>query len=287
MRIVLAAIDNGAAGRPVLAVAEAVAEVLGASVRAIHFPEDGQETARALAREAAIPLELLTDPPPEGILSRAERPGVVCLVAGRRRLPAPTGSIGHITRAVAAGTTKPVVIVPPETPVLFELRRVLVPLEGSPDTAVSLATTIGLVNASRIEVVVLNVCEVASLPLFMDQWHWWTDAWAREFLARYVPLPPEQVRLELRVGTPADEVLAVANEGSADMVALGWARDFSSGRALVVKAVLERSTVPVLLLPVSEPGPGRGNRRPRTRRPLRAHRTAPRPEPGKRKAPAR
>ena len=252
MTIVLAAIDDSAAARPVLAVAQAVAQVLAGSVLAVHFPEGGPQTCRAIAREAGLSLEMLDTAPPEGIVQRAGAPDVACVVAGIRGLPAATGSVGHVARAVAEACDKPVVLVPPETPVPFALHRVLFPMEGRSATEANLASTLELVNTSGIEVVILNVTDAASLPMFMDQEQWYTEGWAQEFLARYVSLLPEQVRLELRVGAPAEAVLGLVAEQGIDLIALGWKQDLAPGRARLPGHVLRGSTVPVLLLPVTQ-----------------------------------
>ncbi|HSC91419.1 MAG TPA: universal stress protein, partial [Gaiellaceae bacterium] len=79
------------------------------------------------------------------------------------------------------------------------------------------------------------------------------EAWKEEFLARHAPRP-EDVRLEVRVGRPGESVLRVAEEADADLIALGWARDLSRGRAAVVREVLERSPIPVLLVSVTPAG---------------------------------
>jgi hypothetical protein len=43
----------------------------------------------------------------------------------------------------------------------------------------------------------------------------------------------------------------VAEEVSPDLVVLGWAQQLSDDRGPVVRAVLERSKLPVMLIPVS------------------------------------
>jgi 4-hydroxy-tetrahydrodipicolinate synthase len=43
-------------------------------------------------------------------------------------------------------------------------------------------------------------------------------------------------------------------ESNADLVVLGWAPELSDDRASVVRAVLERSKIPVMLIPVSVRG---------------------------------
>jgi hypothetical protein len=45
-------------------------------------------------------------------------------------------------------------------------------------------------------------------------------------------------------------VHSIATEIGADLIALAWSQNMTAGRATVVRAVLERSDVPVLLVPV-------------------------------------
>jgi nucleotide-binding universal stress UspA family protein len=97
---------------------------------------------------------------------------------------------------------------------------------------------------------VLHVLDEASLPAFTDQVQHESEAWAREFLARYCPVGLDRIRLELRVGRPEDLVPALAQEVDADLIALGWSRELEGDRAPVVRAALARSGRPVLLLPV-------------------------------------
>jgi hypothetical protein len=96
----------------------------------------------------------------------------------------------------------------------------------------------------------LHVHELDSLPLFTDQPQHELTAWAQEFLRRHCP-HPEHVRLEVRIGVPGQHVLNVAEQIGADLIALGWAQELAGGRAAVVHEALERSRVPVLLVPVS------------------------------------
>jgi len=58
------------------------------------------------------------------------------------------------------------------------------------------------------------------------------------------------VRLETRVGRTDELVPLVAAECDCDLIALGWSRELGPGRARVVRSTLERSRVPVALIPV-------------------------------------
>lgn len=145
---------------------------------------------------------------------------------------------------------RPVALVPASTPTPYRLRRVLAPVVGKPDDASPLIRAIEIVHESEIVVTVLNVADADSIPAFDDQTSHETEAWAQEFLTRYVSMPAERVRFELRIGDAVSEILTVSDEVRPDLVALGWAGWSSASRSRVVRSVLHRSQVPVLLIPV-------------------------------------
>jgi nucleotide-binding universal stress UspA family protein len=250
MSTVLAAIDNTAAARPVLAAARAMASLLHSDVEALHVREDGDLTAQAAARAAGVALREVDDPAVDSLIREAASENVVALVLGARGVPAGRHPAGHVALHVITSLAKPLVIVPPQA-LPVEVTRVLVPLDGTTATAAALRKAIDLACRSAVDVVVLHVHPEESLPLFEDQPQHEHPAWEAEFLARYCPSLPHGSRLEVRVGEPGEHVLDVAAEVGADLVALGWSRDLSRGRAAVVREVLARSPIPVLLVPVA------------------------------------
>ena len=130
---------------------------------------------------------------------------------------------------------KPVVVVPPDVARAGALSRVIVPLEGTLSSSLAPRHLIEIACDANLDVVVLHVHDEASLPAFTDQPQHETDAWAEEFLARYVPSRFGDVRLEVRVGRRNEEVLRAAEELDADLIALGWSQDLAPGRAPVVR----------------------------------------------------
>jgi hypothetical protein len=247
MTKILAAIDNSAAARPVLAMATALADLLAVDVEALHVREDGDRNARAAATAAGVPLRSATKPVIAALVEAGRSPQVVGVVLGARGIEAGRRPAGHVALELALSLPKPLVVVPPVAAVPITLRRILVPLNGRRTTAVALAETL-LASRQELELVVLHVHDQASIPLFSDQRHHEVESWAQEFLRRHCPYP-ERVQLEVRIGIPGENVLKVAEEMSADMIALGWAQDLSPGHAAVVREVLERSGIPVLLVP--------------------------------------
>jgi hypothetical protein len=144
----------------------------------------------------------------------------------------------------------PIVYVPASTATPFVLRRILVPLDGSRDAADAVTETVALARGHAVDIVVLHCTHGGSLPLFEDRPQYDTPEWAREFAARH-PVALTTARLELRVGAPSEQVIDVTRSIAADLVVLGWSRHPAPGRALTVRALLARSIVPVMLVPVT------------------------------------
>jgi nucleotide-binding universal stress UspA family protein len=246
----LAAVDNSAVARHVLETANALAPLYGASVDAIHIREDGARTAEAAASATGLELRKLPDHTLEKLVEAGHEDDVVGLVIGTRAGRLARRLLGHVALDLLVAVSKPLVLVPPQAAIPFRFQRVLVPLDGTSVTAAALTETVELARGSAVEVEVLHVYDEESLPLFSDQPQHETESWAREFLARYCP-NVDLGRLHLRVGRPGEHVVQVARETGADLIALGWAQDLSRGRAAVVRETLERSRIPVLLVPVA------------------------------------
>ena len=149
MKKVIAAIDNSAAARPVLAMAQAVASALGGTLDVVHVIEDGDETARASAEAAGAALRTLSGDPVEQLARAVAEEDVVALVLGARGGLGGPRPAGHLALTLAGRTDKPVVVVPPDAQPPEQLHRVLVAMEGSPGKARALQRTIELSTERR------------------------------------------------------------------------------------------------------------------------------------------
>jgi nucleotide-binding universal stress UspA family protein len=248
MKKVIAAIDNSAAARPVLIMAQAVASALGGTLEVIHVIEDGDETARASAEAAGAVLRTLSGDPVEQLAFAVAEENVVSLVLGARSGLGGPRPAGHLALTLAGRTDKPVVVVPPNAQPPNTLRLVLVAMEGTPGKARALQRTIELSTGAGLEIVVVHVDE--EIPSFTDQVQHETVAYAQEFFARHV-LGAPQSRLELRIGVPATEVLVAIDSLHPELVAVGWPHTDDPGRGAVAREILDRSPVPILLVAVT------------------------------------
>lgn len=224
----------------------------------LHHDEPGQpvtETAAVMARLAGGEVRQLRlaaglTPPQQAsqVMQALGRPGTLSGVLASSELTRP------LWQHIAQQSAKPVVLVPPgpqdRPPVI---RRVLLPLDGTAQSAAAIAEAAGQLARGGIEIVVLHVFDAETVPRFWDQHAHAGHAWEQEFLARYCALPG--ARLELRSGDPAGHVVQVAREQRADMIALAWAQRLQPGHALVVRRAVLVAGVPVILIPVPVTSP--------------------------------
>jgi hypothetical protein len=252
MTRVLAAIDATTASAGVIRVAAEVGRVVGADVDVVHVRDDATTTdAQVQVDDSGLTLRLLDGPVAPALVSEASADDVEAVVVGLRRTVGGSHPVGHVALEVIDHANTVVVAVPPTIPSTFELRTVLVPIHGEP--AAALGRVVRLAQGARLDVVILHVHDESSIPSFEDQPHYDVEAWAGEFLARWVPGARPDAVVEVRVGAPEEEILTVARECGAQMIAIGWDRDRSPGRATVVRTALRRSDVPVALLPLRVP----------------------------------
>ena len=249
MKKVIAALDNSLAAGTVLATAANIGRLFGAEVEALHVG-DGDGIARDEAAAAGLRLRRVSGPTVPALVEAAAAEDVAALVVGTRRLPIGGRPVGATALEVITSLLKPIVVVPPDAPRRGALQRVLVPLEGTTSTSLAPKGIIELARHASLDVVVLHVHDATSLPAFTDQPQHQARAWGEEFLARYCPWGIGEIRLELRVGRREEEILAAAEETESHLIALGWSQELASGRAPVIREVLERGRIPVLLVPV-------------------------------------
>jgi nucleotide-binding universal stress UspA family protein len=223
---ILAVLGQRDAGPPVAETAGAIARILGSRVRPLRLPAE-LSPPRAAAR----------------VLRTLHRPRVLTAVLAGDEVSRP------MWQRVAQRSNKPVVLVPAgarnRPP---QIRRILLPLDGTPRSAAAVAPTAERLARGGAELVVLHVFDAETVPKFWDQPAYAGPAWTAEFLARYCSVPG--ARLELRSGIAAEHVAQVARAEQADMIALAWSQRLDPGRAPVVLRTVLEAEVPVILVPI-------------------------------------
>lgn len=222
----LAVIGEGADTLSLIALAEAIGVALTATVRRITLSGAAMvPQAKRVLGELAQPSTLL------GVLSGVEQPDN----SGWRLLQ----------RAV-----KPVVVVPAcGWPRTRAIGRALVPLDGTLESAAAVAGTVDLLAGAGIEIVALHVYTAATTPKFQNHAVHAERAWEAEFLSRYCAQPG--VRLHVRSGVAAEQVLDVAAAEDVDLIVLGWSQRLDEGRARTMRRTVRDANVPVMLIPLA------------------------------------
>jgi nucleotide-binding universal stress UspA family protein len=244
---IIAALDNSEAALTVAQTAAALGALLHRPARAIHIREDGTRTANAAAERCGLPFEARDGAVIEALLDAAAHAAI--MVLGSKDRPAPGDPIGHVARALMVQVATPIVVIPPGTVLHAHPPAVLIPIDGSDTSAPTLDSTLALFGEADCARTAMFVFDEPRLPAFADHAHHETEAWTREFQRRHLG-STDLIDIELRVGSPVEQVLEVAAEQHATLIAVGWSQHLDPGRAHNVRALIERSSVPLLLLPV-------------------------------------
>lgn len=254
MRTVLAALDTTAAARPVLETALDVGHLTAGTVEAVHVHDGLSETPEALAARSGVALRLLDGPVEAALLRAIAAPDVVVAVLGARAIPGDQRPTGHTALRVLELGLKPMVVVPPaafDNPA-HQLRRLLLPLEGSEPSSRAVMEGVLPLLSAEVELVVLHVFTPATSPRFLDRPARDLELLSDEFLSSHCPAATQ---IHLRTGSVGGKVGELCTEEAADLIVLSWSRSMEAGHAAVVRDVLLHAEVPVLLVPVAIPWP--------------------------------
>lgn len=248
---VLAALDASAAARPVLEAAIQVAQLMDATVEAVHARDGPSDTPEWLAARHDVSLRLLHGPVAPALIEAVAGDPVVAAVIGARSTPHGRRPVGRTAMTLLERATKPVVVVTPDALVVpgAPMRRLLLPLDGDVESSRPLAQLESLCNRD-VELIVLHVFTKATLPRTLDRTQRDLSLWGEEFVARHCP---GAAQVELRTGEVGRQVAETCAHEAVDLIVLSWSRDSSPGHAAVVRDVLGNASVPVLLLPVDQP----------------------------------
>jgi nucleotide-binding universal stress UspA family protein len=271
---VLVALDGSSAAATALPLARRVATRLGARLEILHVVPDGapdpavwDRLHRDLAEHESVVIRSQAGEPAAAILEAAAEPGVTVLVlATHGREVEPPSRLGRVGEALVSRTIRPILLVRPEAAAgrdVEPLRRVLLPLDGTPTTAFLLPPAIELARRLGFGIDLLHVAPLDSgppdepgslgAPRYVDQAHHEWPGWAREIVDRLracLPEPPPGVpiRAFLARGDIGEEIVRFAVEHGEHAIVLVRRSGLEPGRARVLRAVLERMPCPALLV---------------------------------------
>ena len=254
----LIAVRDARADGELVAAARSLAKAARWDARALHVREPGVPEPGSAEFEG-LELTAIDGDPVEAITSLAAGEAVDALAFGLRCSagPACEPGMGHVAEALLDGAVTPVLLVRPGMRPLTTLRRLIVPLEGSPSTSAAMTAADDALCARGREIVMLHVAtgdaptEAGSLPAprIVDQEHYEWSAWQEEFTMRFSQCPEGgRHRVVVRVGDPAKLIAEQAESGGAELIVLSWGGSFASGHGAVIKELLDTAPCPLLIV---------------------------------------
>jgi nucleotide-binding universal stress UspA family protein len=256
----LIAVADATADRELVESARALAAAARWDVRAVHVREPGVPEPGS-AELDGLDVTAIDGDPVEA-LSRLVAGAAVDAFAFGMRCSCELGGgpgIGHVAEALLNGHVAPVLLVRSGMRPVAGLKRLYVPLEGSPSTSAAMKAADDALCARGREIVMLHVVtgggtptEIGSLPAprMTDQEHYEWTAWQDEFTMRFSQCPRGgRHRVALRVGDPAAVIAEEAGANGAELIALSWSGSFESGHGAVIRELLDTAPCPLLLVP--------------------------------------
>jgi nucleotide-binding universal stress UspA family protein len=270
---IIVAWDGSTASATTFPLARLIAAQLAAEVEILHVlppgasREDFDRTVREVGLDGlqAAHVRVEAGDVVGTILAASNEPGVALVFLTTHVTSIKSGRhLGSIAEAVIIGTTRPVLLVRPESSFSpREIKRLLLPLDGTPKTATALRPATGLAARLGAALDLLYVDRrdgheagergSVAAPRYVDQpQHEWPD-WASEAADRLATCCAEcpedvPVRMFLVHGAIAREIESFAVAHSSDAIVLVRRSRLQVGRARTLRAVLQRAPCPVLIV---------------------------------------
>lgn len=236
-----------------IAAGRALADAAGWETRAVHVREPGQPALPA--PEGSEEADLVGDAAAE-LLEFVALADTDCVAVGLR--PGGGLGLGRVAEAFLAAFIVPVLLVRRGMRPLDGLRRLLVPLDGTPSTSAAMRFAEEILCRPGCDIIMLNVAtrrtpvEVGSMPAprFIDEEQYEWLEWQDEFSRRFSPgCDGCHHQVSVVPGEPAKAVMTAAREEHVDLVILTWKGRFEGGHGPVVRRALEESPCPLLIVP--------------------------------------
>ena len=253
----LVVLEAGPEGQALLASARALSHVSGWPLRGLHVK------AEAAAPDLALPARLATNTaiaevtgePVAAVLAAANPDDVVALWVPR----VSEEGVGPLADALLARAPQMLFVLRRGMRPIVSLRRIVVPLEGSPSASEAMRVTDEAFCGRGREIVVMHVGtadtpdEPGSLPaprmIDQEQYEW--SSWHEEFTMRFAACPQGgRHRTVVRVGDPPAMIIAEAARLPADLIVVAWGGVTGAGRSLFVRRLLDEAPCPLLLVPL-------------------------------------
>lgn len=276
---IVVALDGSAHALDALPIATTLSTILHATIRVVHVGEAPVLPADVLVRLGlggagieGLVIDTRAGEPSDEIVGAAHEWRASFIVMCTHTAVAQVGRpLGRTALGVLERAPCPVLLIRPERGTApWALRRILLPLDGTPATSAAVRPAAELARAADAEIVVLHIVAPAArppgergsltAPRYLDQpQHEW-PAWEGEFIERLgciCPLASLKVRMSMAHGDPGVETARFAAESGADLVVLAWRGAWEGDRAAHIKTLIRSSPCPAMVVRVDGEGAAR------------------------------
>lgn len=254
----LIAVANASTDAPLVEAARALAKAAGWDAGIVHVRETAGEAGLDHDAFGDIAVAELNGAPAPTIRLLVDEAGVDALAIGLRRTR--KAGLGHVPEALLGRLSAPLLLVRPGMRPLTTVRRLLVPLEGSPSTSEAVRFADDLFCTRGREILIVHVVtgdmpgESGSMPAprVVDQEHYEWAEWKEEFSMRFSQCTKGgRHRVSVRVGEVAPSIQQEAAEHDVDFILLSWSGSLTDGHGSVIRELLESAPCPLLVVPAS------------------------------------
>jgi nucleotide-binding universal stress UspA family protein len=251
----LIAVSDAAYDAELVSSALNLSKAAGWDARAVHVREPGGAELASADAEGLEIVDLEGDASAE-LAHLVGMADVDAIAVGLRTTDGP--GTGHVTQALLEHPVAPLLLVRPGMRPLTTLRRLVVPLEGSPSASSAMRHADDALCKRGREIVMLHVVTGSTpgergsfpAPRIVDQEHYEWAAWQDEFCMRFSQCPEGgRHRVCVRVGKPVPTIVEEAQTDGAELIVLSWKGSFAEGHGAVVKALLDTAPCPLLIVP--------------------------------------
>ena len=251
---ILVAHDGSPICEELVAAARALGRAAGWPLRVMQVDEAGVAAA-SCGQIDGLEVEHVGGDPAKAILEAAAHPDVTIVALGLRSDERP--GLGHVARKLLESSARMLLVVRPGMRPIQDLKRIIVPMEGSPSTSEAMRVADDSFCTRGREIVMVHVvtgatpAEPGSMPAprIVDQEHYEWSAWQDEFCMRFSQCSKGgRHRVCVRVGEPGPTIVAEAHDVRAELAVISWRGDLGPGQAERLKLLLEKSPCPLLLV---------------------------------------
>jgi nucleotide-binding universal stress UspA family protein len=263
-------LDGSLEAKKALPFAAEIARLTGAAIHIVYvsrspIPLEDVPVHLHLKPEEILgaSIDLRTGNPVEAILQASAEYNGILIAMTTHGGGSPPEPVGIVAAGVVRKASCPVLMIRPEARPRLPIRRVLLPLDGTPSAAQAIIPAVDLAHLAGADLIVLHVAPrkggiplepgTMTTPRYVDQpQHEW-PSWASEFMERFAShlvQSPYTVPTELFLthGQPGSEILLFAYEKDIDLIVLERRGNIDRKHANLMTAVLRRAPCPVLLL---------------------------------------